>query len=168
MRQSLLIRVLMATALLILSVPVVASAQIYDRYRNDRVDRYERVDRNQIREARQAIVRLDNATGRLENNLSVPRGRRVLGMFSVTTNDNTALAEIREFRQTVRQLRRASAGGRDLRNSYDEARLVVEQGTRLDRSLRLSTGRADVDQELSELRSNLHVIAEAYGLTRRY
>jgi hypothetical protein len=159
MRQNLLTKFLMATALLVLSVPVVASAQIYDRYRNDRIDR---------NEVRDAIVRLDNSSARLENNLSMTRGRRVLGLFWVTNNDNTAMVEIREFRQTVRQLRRASAGGRDLRNSYDEARLVVEQGTRLDRSLRLRTGRTDVDQELAEMRSNLHVIAEAYGLNRRY
>lgn len=165
MRQRLLIRFLMTTALLILSVPAVASAQIYDRYRNDRIDRYDRVDRNEVRDA---IARLDNSSARLENNLSMTRGRRVLGMFWVTSNDNTALAEIREFRRTVRQLRRASAGGRDLRNSYDEARMVVDQGTRLDRSLRLRTGRIDVDEELSELRSNLHVIAEAYGINRRY
>ena len=157
----------MATALLILLVPVVALAQIYDRNRDDRINRYDRIDRNQLRDA---IVRLDNSSGRLESNLTTTsRGRRVLGFFWATNNnDNTALSEIREFRRTVRQLRRASAGGRDLRNSYDEARLVIEQGTRLDRSLRLRTGRMDVDQELAEMRSDLHVIAEAYGLNRRY
>jgi hypothetical protein len=164
MRQSLLIKFLLATALLILSVPVVASAQIYDRYRNDRIDR---IDRNEVRDA---IMRLDNSSARLENTLSMsmPRGRRVLGLFWATNNDNTAVAEVSEFRRTVRQFRRASAGGRDLRNSYDEARMVVEQGTRLDRYLRLRTGRIDLDQDLSEMRSNLHVIAEAYGLERRY
>jgi hypothetical protein len=165
MRQSFLIRILMATALLILSVPVVASAQIYDRYRNDRVDRYDRIDRNEVRSA---IVRLDNSSARLENNLSMTRGRRVLGLFWITNNDNTAVVEVREFRRAVQQLRRASAGGRDLRNSYDEARLVVDQGTQLDRYLRLRTGRTDVDEELSEMRSNLQVIAEAYGLNRRF
>lgn len=166
MRKSFLIKILMATALLILSVPVVASAQIYDRYRNLSNDRYDdRYDRTEVRDA---IARLDNSSARLENNLSMTRGRRVLGLFWVTNNDNTAVAEVHEFRLTVRQLRRASAGGRDLRNSYEEARMVVEQGTRLDRYLRLRTGRADVDEELAEMRSNLHVIAEAYGLNRRY
>jgi hypothetical protein len=165
MRQSLLIKFLMATALLILSVPVVASAQIYDRYRYDRGERYDRVDREEVRDA---IARLDNSSARLENKLNVTRGRRVLGMFWVTNNDNSAVAELREFRRTVRQLRRASAGGRDLRNSYEEARLVVDQGTRLDRYLRLRTGRTDVDEELAEMRSDIHVIAEAYGLDRRF
>jgi hypothetical protein len=166
MKQSLLIKLLMATALLILAIPVVGSGQIYDRYRNNRVDGYDRIDRNEVRDA---ILRLDNSSVRLENNLSMTRGRRVLGLFWVTNNDdNTAVAEVREFRRTVGQLRRASAGGRDLRNSYEEARMVVDQGNRLDRYLRLRTGRTDVDQELSEMRSNLHVIAEAYGMNRRY
>jgi hypothetical protein len=169
MRQRLLLKFLISTALLILSVPVVASAQIYDRYRDDRGGRYDRVDREEVRDA---IVRLDNSSARLENNLdnnsSRTRGRRVLGMFWVTNNDNTVVAEVREFRLSVRQLRRASAGGRDLRNSYEEARLVVDQGTRLDRYLRLRTSRTDVDEELAEMRSNIHVIAEAYGLNRRF
>ena len=167
MRKSILTRLLMATALLILAIPVVASAQIqvYDRYRYDR--NYDRnVDRDDVRDA---IVRLQNSSARLENDLNRSRGRRVLGgLFWITNTDNTAIAEVREFRRTVRELRRATAGGRDLRNSYDEARMVVDQGLRLDRYLRLRTGRTDVDAELSEIRSNLHVIANAYGMNIRY
>jgi hypothetical protein len=68
----------------------------------------------------------------------------------------------------VRQLRRASAGGRDLSGSYDEARNVIDQGMRLDRYLRLRTGRTDVDEELAQIRSSLHVIAEAYDMSIRY
>jgi hypothetical protein len=162
MRKNILIRLLMATALLIFAIPVVASAQIqiYDRYRYDRD-----FDRDDVRDA---IIRLQNSSARLESNLSTPRGRRVLGLFWVTNTDTTAIAEVRDFRQAVRELRRASAGGRDLRNSYDEARMVVDQGLRLDRYLRLRTGRTDVDAELSEIRSNLHVIADAYGMNIRY
>ena len=162
MRKNILIRLLMATALLILAIPVVASAQIqiYDRYRYDRD-----IDRDDVHDA---IIRLQNSSARLESNLSTPRGRRVLGLFWVTNNDTTAIAEVRDFRRAVRELRRASAGGRDLRNSYDEARIVVDRGLRLDRYLRLRTGRTDVDAELSEIRSSLHVIADAYGINIRY
>ena len=59
----------MATALLIFAIPVVASAQTYDRYR------YDRGDRGDVRDA---IQHLDNASVRLENDLSRTRGRRVL------------------------------------------------------------------------------------------
>jgi hypothetical protein len=151
----------MATALLIFAIPVVASAQIYDR------DRYDRGDRSDLRNA---IVQLENSSARLEDDLSAIRVRRVLGFSWVTNNsaNSAAVGEVRDFRRAVRELRRASAGGRDLRNSYDEARMVVDQGVRLDRYLRLRTGRMDVDAELSEIRSNLHVIAEAYNIDRRY
>src|SRR5689334_12853280 len=110
-RNNTLIRLLMATALLIFAIPVVASAQNYDRYR------YDRGARGDVRDA---IQQLDNASVRLENDLSRTRGRRVLGLFWVTNTDSAAVAQVRDFRSAVRQLRRASANGRDLRSSYDE------------------------------------------------
>ncbi|HEY3103448.1 MAG TPA: hypothetical protein VGJ69_07645 [Pyrinomonadaceae bacterium] len=166
MRKNILVRLLLAIALLMFAIPVVASAQIqiYERNRYDRSDRYDRS------ELRNALARLENSSARLESDLSTTRGRRVFGGLFWVTNptDNNAIAEVRDFRIAVRQLRRASAGGRDLSNSYDEARDVIDQGLRLDRYLRLRTGRADVDQELSEIRSNLHVIADAYDISMRY
>jgi len=41
--------------------------------------------------------------------------------------------------------------GRDLSGSYDEARMVLDQGIQLDRYLRLRTGQASVDSDLSEI-----------------
>jgi hypothetical protein len=169
MRKNILGRFVLAIALLIFAIPVVASAQIqiYERDRYDRSDRYDRYDRGGLRSA---LAQLDNSSARLENDLSATRGRRVLGGLFWLTNptDSNAIAEVRDFRVAVRQLRRASAGGRDLSGSYDEARNVIEQGMRLDRYLRLRTGRRDVDEELADIRSNLHVIADAYNLGMRY
>ncbi len=164
MRNNIFMRLLMATALLIFAIPVVASAQDYGR---DRYDRYDRSDYDRG-EVRDAIQRLDNATVRLETDLSQTRARRVLGFFWVTNTDTTAVAQVEDFRRAVRQLRRASANGRDLSSSYDEAQVVVDQGMRLDRYLRLRTGRTDVDYELSEIRSNLHIISEAYDINMRF
>jgi len=151
----------MVTTLLILAVPVVASAQYYDRYRYG----YDRTDRRDVHDA---IVRLDNSSARLESDLSYPRGRRVLGVFWVSNNDPNAIAEVRDFRRAVRQVRNASAGGRDLSGSYDEARMVLDQGVQLDRYLRLRTGQTSVDADLAEIRSSLNVIANAYDLRMRY
>jgi hypothetical protein len=148
------------------AIPVVASAQIriYDR---DRYDRSHNYDRGALRSA---MAQLENSTARLESDLSATRGRRVLGgLFWVASpTDTNAIAEVRDFRIAVRQLRRASAGGRDLSGSYDEARNVIDQGMRLDRYLRLRTGRTDVDEELAQIRSSLHVIADAYDMSIRY
>ena len=162
MRNNILIRLLMLMAItgVILAIPVVASAQ-YDRY-----DRY---DRGGWRDVHDAIVRLDNSSARLENDVSMPRGRRLLGgLLWVGNTDNAAVAEVRDFRNAVRQLRYASRGGRDLDNSYDEVQVVLDRGVQLDRYLRLRTGSTAVDYDLSELRSNLHVIANAYDLRMPY
>jgi len=169
MRKNILGRFVLAIALLIFAIPVVASAQIriYERDRYDRSDRYDRYDRGALRSA---LAQLDNSSARLESDLSATRGRRVLGgLFWISNpNDNAAIAEVRDFRVAVRQLRRASAGGRDLSGSYDEARNVIEQGMHLDRYLRLRTGRTDVDEELAQIRSSLHVIADAHDMNIRY
>ena len=60
------LRILLATALLICALPVLASAQIYERYNYDRSDQ---------RDVRDAVARLDNASARLESDLnSIVRG----------------------------------------------------------------------------------------------
>jgi hypothetical protein len=149
----------MATALLILAFPVIATAQLYNR------DRYDRYDRRDVREA---IMQLSNASARLESDVNYMGRRRVLGVFTLTTTDPTAIVEVREFRRAVRQLRSASNNGRDLSGTYDEARMVLDRGVQLDRYLRLRTGSTSVDADLSEIRSNLHIIADAYNLRIPY
>ena len=110
MRTNLLVRFLLATALLILAIPVVASAQDYrDRYYNpDYRDQY---NQNNNYDVRAAINRLANSSVRLENDLNYANRRRVFGIFEFRTVDNTAITEVRDFRRAVWQLRRASAGG---------------------------------------------------------
>ena len=168
MRHNILTKPLMAAALLILAIPLGASAQVYrDRY-NERYeyrDQYNRVDE---REVRSAMYRLEDSSRRLENDLNLTPGRRVLGIFEFRTVDNNATAQVRDFRRAVRQLRNNSDNGRDVDGSIDEARLVLERGAQLDRYLRLRTGSTRVDADLSDLRSNLHILAEAYGLNVPY
>ncbi|HEX3086371.1 MAG TPA: hypothetical protein VHP99_17690 [Pyrinomonadaceae bacterium] len=160
MKNNIFIRILLAAALLIVAAPVIASAQIYNRYDYDRSDR---------RDVRDAIAQLDNASARLQNDLNYGNERRVLGgLLSFRTVDNDAIAEVRDFRRAVRDLRSSSRGGSALERSVDEARTVLAQGVQLDRYLRLRTGRTNVDADLADIRSNLHRIADAYGLSVPY
>jgi hypothetical protein len=167
-RHNLITKPLIATALLILAIPLGASGQVYrDRY-NDRYDnrgQYDRVDR---RDVRNVINRLENSSTRLENDLNYTPGRRVMGIFQLRTVDNNAIAQVRDFRRAVRQLRNSSDNGRDPNRGVDEAQLVLDRGLQLDRYLRLRTGSTSVDADLSDLRSNLHILADAYGLTMPY
>ncbi|HXT63241.1 MAG TPA: hypothetical protein VN696_09415 [Pyrinomonadaceae bacterium] len=165
MRSKILIRILMATALLVVAIPVVASAQIYNREYDRSYDR----DRYDQRDLRNVFARLDNASARLESDLNVGRNRRVLGgLFSFRDVDTNAIAQVRDFRQAVRELRRNARSGYSLENSRDEARMVIEQGVRLDRNLRLRSGSANVDADFADIRSNLNLLANAYGLSLRY
>lgn len=162
-RNRTLLRIMMAIALLILAIPVAASAQVYER-NYDRYG-YNRVDRRDVRDA---INRLDNSGARLERDLNTGRSRRVFGgLFWVRNVDTNAIAEVRNFRSAVRELRR-SLRGDALSNGTDEARLVIDRGIELDRYLRLRTGNPNVDADLADLRSNLHLLADAYGMSLRY
>lgn len=158
-----LLRIMMTFALLILAIPAVASAQVYRR----NVDRYgyNRTDRRDVRDA---INRLDSSSAQLERDLNNGRSRSVLGgLFLVRNVDENAVAEVRNFRQAVRDLRRSFRGDA-LNNSADEARIVIDRGMQMDRYLRLRTGNANVDADLADLRSSLHLLAEAYDMNLRY
>lgn len=156
-------RTLIPVIFLVLALPVLASAQMYNRdydRDNNRIDR---------RDVRDAIVRLDNTGARLESDLRAGEGRRVLGgLFWVRNVDSNAIAEVRDFRRAVQDLRRSSRGAYGLDRSRDEARVVLDRGMELDRYLRLRTGRVSVDADLADLRSGLHLIADAYDLNLPY
>ena len=126
MRHNILTKLLLATALLIIAVPLGVSAQVYNRdYGYDRRGQYDRVD---WREARNAMAGLDNSSARLESDLNYGTRRRVLGIFELRTSDNSAVAQVRDFRRAVRQLRNDSNNGRDLDQSVNDAQLVLDRG----------------------------------------
>ena len=164
MRRTTILGLLMVAALLVLAIPAGTSAQIYrDRYYNP--DQYNSADRFALRNA---LARLDNSTAQLQNDLRFGSQRTVFGILQFRTVDTNAVAQVRDFRQAVRQLRNSSYNGRDLANSIEDAQMVLDQGIQLDRYLRLRSGSTRVDADLSEIRSSLHVIADAYDLRMRY
>jgi len=165
MRRNILARLIFTASLLILALPIVTSAQIYNRNDYDRYN-YDRTDR---RDVQQAIRQLDISSARLENDLNYGRTRRVFGgIFQFRTVDTSAIDQARDFRRAVRELRMSSRGGFALGDSVDEARMVLDKGVQLDRELRLRTGNGSVDAELAEIRSSLHIIADAYDLRMPY
>ena len=165
MRKNILARLIFTAALLILALPIVSSAQTYNPYDYSR-DRYDRTDRRDVHEA---IRQLDVSSARLENDLNYGRTRRVFGgIFQFRTVDTGVIDQVRDFRRAVRDLRMSSRGGFALGASVDEARMVLDRGVRLDRDLRLRTGNGSVDAELADIRSSLHIIADAYDLRMPY
>jgi hypothetical protein len=163
MRNKTILGSLIAAVLLVLGISNAASAQYYRERYYDR-DQYDRVNRFELRNV---IARLDNSSARLQDDLRFSSTRTVLGIFQYRTVDNSAIAQVRDFRSAVRQLRN-SYSGRSLDDSRAEAQMVLEQGVQLDRYLRLRSGSTRVDADLSEIRSSLHVIADAYDLRMPY
>jgi hypothetical protein len=157
-------RILLVTALLILAIPATGLAQIYQRdYRYDNYGRYDR------RDVRDAVTQLNRTANQLERDLNTGRQRRVLGgLFYLNTVDSSAVNQVRDFRSAVANLRRNLRDDFSPADSRDEARLVIQRGLELDRYLRLRTGSTNVDADLADLRSSLHVLADAYGLSARY
>jgi len=158
----------MATALLVLAIPAVTSAQnyrdrIHDRDQYDR-DQYDRIDTRQIQ---RTISRLDNTSRRLEDDLRYAPARRVLGIFQYRTIDTDAIAEVQDFREAVRQLRSSTDYGA-FNRSVDEAQVVLDRGVRLEHYLRGRSNSSRMDADLSDLDSNLRMIANVYGLRMPY
>ena len=156
MRKKFVITSLIAALLLILGLPIAVAAQNYRYYDN------RDYARNDSREVRNALRRLDNSSARLESDLNFTGNRRVFGFFWV--RDNSGIYEARNFHQAVRNLWNASNGGRDLSNSYDQARVVLDMGARLDRDLRFRNNNGRLDSDMADIRANLRTIADAYGL----
>jgi hypothetical protein len=163
MKHKVLIRPLLVAALVIVAVPLAASGQSYAQSYD--IDRY---DRANPRDVRAAINRLESSSARIESDLNYAPNRKVLGIFELRTTDSNAIAQVRDFRRAVRNLRDNSDNGRALNSSTDEARLVLESGVQLDHYLRLRTGSTRVDADLSDLRSSLHTLADAYDLNVPY
>src|SRR5437879_12687417 len=103
MIYNILTKPLIAAALLVLAIPLGASAQVYrDRY-NDRYeyrDQYNRVDRGDVRNT---IYRLESSSARLESDLNYTPSRRILGIFQLRTFAHNDVEKLSDFRLAVRQ-----------------------------------------------------------------
>src|SRR5436190_20168262 len=136
MKNNILIRLLLATALLIVAAPVIASAQIYQRYDPYRSG-YDRTgyDRSSRQDVRDAINRLERSSARLQGDVNAGRQRTLLGgILSFRTVDNQAVDQVRDFRRAVRDLRGAARGGFDLDGRVYQARMDPSQGVQLNRN----------------------------------
>src|SRR5438046_3117757 len=130
MRRKIFVGLVFATALLILTLPISASAQ------------YRGSDRHDLRSA---LIRLDNSGARLESDLSFMRERRVFGVFVINGGRDE---QVRDFRRSVRALRNASDDGLHMAGTRDEAQMVIDEGVRLERNLRNRGLNDRVDSDL--------------------
>ena len=145
-----------ATALLALSLPSLAAAQgSYDPYgRNRRDDRYGN------RYLRDSVRRLSDLSGRFQSDLDRALDRsRADGTRREDQLNNMA----QDFHRAARDLRNNFDDGRNLNRSADEARRVLDIGSRLDRAAQRFAYDGRLVSNWMQIRRELNVIADAYG-----
>ncbi|HEX8143603.1 MAG TPA: hypothetical protein VF553_13465 [Pyrinomonadaceae bacterium] len=160
-----LIPTIIATALLALCFPILASAQGgYDPWNRDRDYRRDRRDNNRygydMRSLRDSIRRVRDRSDDFRAHLdsSLDRSR-----IDDTRREDRINDIAREFERAAVRLDDRFDNGRDLNRSTNEARRLLEIGARLDQFMARSRWSGRAQSDWAQIRQDLRVIARAYG-----
>jgi hypothetical protein len=156
-----------AAAILALCLPVLAAAQggygypDYGRNRNDDYGRNRNYGRYDERYLRDSVRRLDRLAKDFERDLDrdLDRSRE-----DGTRHEDRVNNEARDFRNAVGNLKSRLGNGRDLSRSYNEAQRVLQEANRTERVARHHFDNSRLASEWSQIRRELQVISDAYGL----
>ncbi|HEX6125835.1 MAG TPA: hypothetical protein VFZ23_10735 [Pyrinomonadaceae bacterium] len=156
-----------ALALVVLALPAVASAQWRDRDRDDdyygrndnyRNGRYNRNIRGTIQNlrnrARNFERRLDRIDDRNDRNDRYGRRNRI--------GELEQLAD--RFARATNDLANDYRNERDMRDTRDEARRVLDIGSQIENVMYRSGGRRNISNEWNQISYDLRILADAYGL----
>jgi hypothetical protein len=137
-------------------LPVVANAQWgrQDRYPDDRNGRYDG------RSLRDSVHRLDRLAKDFERDMDRALDR---SRANGTRREDQINEQVHEFRDAVGDLKSRVGNGRDLNNSADEARRVLEQGQILDRVARPRWFDGGMVSQWSQIQQELRFIGDVYG-----
>jgi chromosome segregation ATPase len=155
-----------AFSLLILSLPLVASAQWRndrnndDDYRNDRRnDDYYRTGRNN-RNLQSVVKNLKNRSNQFERRLD----RELDNSRYDRRNREDRINQIaEEIANATERLDNAYDDRGDYNNSYDEAQRVLQLGNQLDRALGRARLSNNIENDWSRIRQDLNTLANAYN-----
>lgn len=150
----------MASALIALFLPLIASAQgNYDPWGRDRRDRDN--GRYDSRTLRDAARRLDNKSRDFQRHLDSALDRsRIDG----TRREDRINDIARDFRDAASDLKNEVGDGRNLNRSADEARRVLQLGSRIDQVMGRQRLNPRAESDWMQIRQDLRVIANIYGL----
>lgn len=160
-RRKKIIPTIIATALLALCLPIMASAQgNYDPWNRDRRDRRDdRYGYNQ-RMLRDSIRRVKDRSDDFRDHLdrAIDRSR-----IDDTRREDRINDIARDFERAAQRLDDRFDNGRDLNRSANEARRLLEIGTRINQFMSRSRLDGRVQSDWAQIRQDLRVIANAYG-----
>jgi hypothetical protein len=150
-----------AAAILALCLPALAAAQGgygYPDYGRNRNDNYRRYDERYLKDS---VRRLDRLAKDFERDLDrdLDHSRE-----DGTRHEDRLNGEARDFRNAVSNLKSRLGNGRDLSRSYNEAQRVMQEARRTERVASHHFDNSRLASEWSEIRQELQVISDAYGL----
>jgi len=161
---------IIAAALMALFLPLIASAQGNDSWNRDRRDDrdyrrdnddWRNRNRYDSRVLRDVTRRLDDRSGDFQRHLDSALDR---SRYDGTRREDRINDIARDFRNAASNLRRSANDGRNLNRSSDEARRVLQIGSRIDQFI----GRQRLDyratSDWAQIRQDLRVIADIYNL----
>jgi hypothetical protein len=161
---------IIAAALMAIFLPLIASAQGNDSWNRDRGDDrdyrrdnddWRNRNRYDSRVLRDVTRRLDDRSGDFQRHLDNALDR---SRYDGTRREDRINDIARDFRIAASNLRRSASDGRNLNRSSDEARRVLQIGSRIDQFV----GRQRLDSraasDWAQIRQDLRVIADIYNL----
>lgn len=146
-----------AFALLVLSLPVIASAQWRDNRRND--DDYYGNSRSN-RNLNATIKNLKNRSRQFERRIDRELDRSRINGSNREDRINDIAAE---FARAADSLDREYDNRRDYRDSQDEARRVLQLGSQLDRVLSRGRLNYNIQNDWNRIRQDLRILSNAFG-----
>jgi hypothetical protein len=159
-----------ALALVVLALPAIASAQWRDRDRDD--DRYGRNDDDYYRNSRYnrnirgTIQNLRNRARNFERRIDRIDDRRDDRYGRRDRFDN--LEELADrFARATNDLAGEYGNGRNMNNSRDEARRVLDIGSQIDSLMYNTRSNRNGANEWNQISYDLRILADAYGLNYR-
>ncbi|MGB7924165.1 MAG: hypothetical protein WCF57_13060 [Pyrinomonadaceae bacterium] len=148
---------IVAMALMLLSIPVAGYAQggYYGQGQRDN-RRY----RNQNRYVVESVKRIDRLSGQLKDDLdrSLDRSR-----FDGRNREDRINDVADDFHSAAAQLRDRFDDGRNPGRASQEARRVLELGSRLDRIISRNRFNRQVESRWLQIKSDLRVLQNAYS-----
>ena len=151
-----------AFSLLILAVPSIASAQYRndDYYGNGRNNRSYGNIRGTVQNLKDKARNLEQRSDRIDDRSDRRNDR--YGRYGNNAGNLENLTD--RFRNATDDLADAYGRGRNLSNSADEARRVLDLGSQIDQELGRSRGSRNLQNQWNSIRNDLRIIAREYNL----
>jgi hypothetical protein len=158
-----LIPTLITAALMAVFLPLVASAQggwDWGRNRRDRDRDYGRYG-NSSRSLRDAARRVNDRSRDFQRHLDSALDR---SRYEDTPREDRINEIASEFRNAASNFRNSVDDGRDLNRSSDEARRLLQLGSRIDNLMARLRFDSRTQSDWSQIRQDLRLIANIYGI----